>query len=548
MAGEILFFKGTKSHLIFLAFCLVGTCLLAEAKVHNLTWEVSYQYKSLDCYNKLAIAINGETPGPTIFATEGDTIIVNVKNNLLMENLAIHWHGIRQIGTPWSDGTDGVSQCGTMPGDTFVYQFVVDKAGTYMYHSQYGMQRESGLYGLIKVALPFGTIEPFTYYSEHGVVLSDWYHSSSYEQATGLTSIPYVWVGEPQSLLINGRGKYDCANLSASVCNAANPECAPASFTGHNMTVVEADGNYVEPFATENLYIYSGETYSVLVTANQSSSSNYWITTNVVGREPSTPIGQAILNYYPNHNHKPPTTTPPPGPLWNDTDARKKQSVAIKARQGYVQTPPHPEKVIVLLNTQNKVDGYTKWAINNVSHTLPETPYLIAVKKNWLDVFDQTPAPEGYDYENYDIYSVQSNTNATTSSSIYRLAFNSTVDVILQNANTMTANNSETHPWHLHGHDFWVLGFGDGQYDMENDDANYNLENPIMKNTVPLHPYGWTALRFQANNPGIWLFRCHIEAHYLLGMLVMFESGSWMVSEPPQANMGCGKTKSLMHP
>ncbi|KAJ0097158.1 hypothetical protein Patl1_27321 [Pistacia atlantica] len=573
MAGEILFFKGTKSCVIFLAFCLVATCLLAEAEVHNLTWEVSYQYKSLDCYKKLAIAINGETPGPTINATEGDTIIVNVKNNLLMENLAIHWHGIRQIGTPWSDGTDGVSQCGTMPGDTFVYQFVVDKAGTYMYHSHYGMQRESGLYGLIEVSVPSGTKEPFTYDGEHGVVLSDWYHSSSYEQATGLTSIPYVWIGEPQSLLINGRGKYDCANLSASVCNAANPECAPSSFTvvpgetyrfriasltslsalsfqieGHNMTVVEADGNYVEPFATENLYIYAGETYSVLVTANQSSSRNYWITTNVVSRNASTPIGQAILNYYPNQNLIPPNTTPPPGPLWNDVDARKNQSLAIEARQGYIQIPPHPDKVIVLLNTQNKVDGYTKWAINNVSHTLPETPYLIALKKNWLDVFDQTPAPESYDYENYDIYSVQNNTNATTSSSIYRLEFNSTVDVILQNANTMTANNSETHPWHLHGHDFWVLGFGDGKYDMKNNDANYKFKNPIMKNTVPLHPYGWTALRFQANNPGIWLFHCHIEAHFLLGMLVLFESGSSMVSVPPQANMGCGKTKSLMQP
>lgn len=67
-----------------------------------------------------------------------------------------------------------------------------------MYHSHYGMQRQAGLYGLIKVAVPSGTKEPFTYYREHGVVLSDWYHASSYEQATGLTSIPYVWVGEPQ--------------------------------------------------------------------------------------------------------------------------------------------------------------------------------------------------------------------------------------------------------------------------------------------------------------------------------------------------------------
>ncbi|KAA3462024.1 Multicopper oxidase, type 1 [Gossypium australe] len=78
--------------------------------------EVTYEYKSLDCYKKLAVAINGMTPGPTISAVQGDTIVVDVINNLLMENVAIHWHGIRQRGTPWSDGTDGVTQCAIMPG------------------------------------------------------------------------------------------------------------------------------------------------------------------------------------------------------------------------------------------------------------------------------------------------------------------------------------------------------------------------------------------------------------------------------------------------
>jgi FtsP/CotA-like multicopper oxidase with cupredoxin domain len=40
---------------------------------------------------KLAVTINGETPGPTISAAQGDTVVVRVKNSLLTENLAIHW-------------------------------------------------------------------------------------------------------------------------------------------------------------------------------------------------------------------------------------------------------------------------------------------------------------------------------------------------------------------------------------------------------------------------------------------------------------------------
>ncbi|XVF61681.1 hypothetical protein PTKIN_Ptkin08bG0150300 [Pterospermum kingtungense] len=554
-------------------FIFLVTVPAAAVEKHYL-WEVTYQYKSLDCYKKLAIAINGMTPGPTISAVQGDTIVVDVINNLLMENVAIHWHGIRQRGTPWSDGTDGVSQCAIMPGETYRYKFVVDRAGTFMYHSHYGMQRETGLYGMINVSLPVGVSEPFNYDLDRGIILSDWYHSTAYEHSTGLSSIPFEWIGEPQSLLINGRGNYNCSGLAPSVCNSTNPQCSPSTLTvipgktyrlrlasltslsalsfqieDHEMTVVEADGQYVEPFFTKNLFIYSGETYSVLVTANRDPSRNYWTSINVVSRKPKTPNGLAIFNYYPNHFHKLPPTNPPPGPLWNDTKLQINQSLTIKARQGYIVTPPKkPDRVIVLLNTQNRINGYTRWSLNNVSHSLPSTPYLIALKENMTGVFDPNPPPDDYESENFDIYSVPNNTNATSSTSIYRLQFNSTVDIILQNANIMTENVSETHPWHLHGHDFWVLGYGEGKFNLSRDIDRYNLVDPIMKNTVPLHPYGWTALRFQADNPGVWLFHCHIEAHFYLGMLVVFESGVDKVGNIPKSNYGCGKTKALVNP
>ena len=111
----------------------------------------------------------------------------------------------------------------------------------------------------------------------------------------------------------------------------------------------------------------------------------------------------------------------------------------------------------------------------------------------------------------------------------------------------MTPNDSETHPWHLHGHDFWVLGYGMGKFDPFNDPKKYNLVNPIKKNTVPLHPYGWTAIRFQADNPGVWLFHCHVEAHLFMGMGVVFEEGIDRLGELPPSIMGCGLTKCLIN-
>jgi FtsP/CotA-like multicopper oxidase with cupredoxin domain len=109
--------------------CSLAAALLAvaEAKVHHHTWDIAYHRKSLDCFEKLAVTINGEAPGPTIRAAQGDTVVVTVRNHLETENTGIHWHGIRQHGSPWADGTVGVTQCPILPGETFTYRFVVDR-------------------------------------------------------------------------------------------------------------------------------------------------------------------------------------------------------------------------------------------------------------------------------------------------------------------------------------------------------------------------------------------------------------------------------------
>lgn len=74
--------------------------------------------------------------------------------------------------------------------------------GTYLYHAHYGMQREAGLYGAIRVSLPDGQSEPFSYDYDRSMILTDWYHKSTYESTAGLSSIPFVWVGEPQVIQI----------------------------------------------------------------------------------------------------------------------------------------------------------------------------------------------------------------------------------------------------------------------------------------------------------------------------------------------------------
>jgi FtsP/CotA-like multicopper oxidase with cupredoxin domain len=68
-----------------------------------------------------------------------------------------------------------------------------------MYHAHYGMQRSAGLNGMIVVRVPEGFKEPFTYDREHSILLNDWWHQSTYEQAAGLSQPgkQFTFVGEP---------------------------------------------------------------------------------------------------------------------------------------------------------------------------------------------------------------------------------------------------------------------------------------------------------------------------------------------------------------
>ena len=74
---------------------------------------------------------NGQSPGPTIEAVEGDKVRIFVTNHL-PEATTVHWHGMDIVNG--MDGVTGVTQPGIPPGKTFVYEFVLPSSGTHMYH------------------------------------------------------------------------------------------------------------------------------------------------------------------------------------------------------------------------------------------------------------------------------------------------------------------------------------------------------------------------------------------------------------------------------
>ncbi len=93
---------------------------------------------------------NGQAPGPTIEAVEGDKVRIFVTNKL-PEHTTVHWHGV--ILPNGMDGVGGLNQPHIKPGKTFVYEFQFTKSGTFMYHphSDEMVQMAMGMMGMIVV-------------------------------------------------------------------------------------------------------------------------------------------------------------------------------------------------------------------------------------------------------------------------------------------------------------------------------------------------------------------------------------------------------------
>lgn len=90
--------------------------------------------------------------------------------------------------------------------------------------------------------------------------------------------------------------------------------------------------------------------------------------------------------------------------------------------------------------------------------------------------------------------------------------FGDIVDIVVNN------HDAAIHPFHLHGHHFQVLkrpGSGTGTWPGERARLN---PHPPRRDTVAVMGNSYAVLRFEANNPGVYLFHCHIEWHVEMGL------------------------------
>ncbi|XP_051132278.1 laccase-3-like [Andrographis paniculata] len=533
----------------FLSFCF------ANAEIHHHQFVVQQTPVNRLCRTRSIITVNGQFPGPTLEVRDGDTLVINVIN-AARYNITLHWHGVRQMRTPWADGPEYVTQCPIQPGASYTYRFTIEnQEGTLWWHAHSRWLRAT-VYGALiiypKIGVPYPFVKP-----KHDIpiLLGEWWNRdiiSVMRQAIFTGAAPnvsdaYTINGEPGDL-------YPCSRKGVKkfivksgetvllrIINAALNQELFFTVASHMLTVVGNDAAYNKPFTTRVIMIGPGQTTNVLLTANQ-PAGRYYMATRAYATAQNAAFDNttatAILEYDSvscSSKQGAPSTKPvlPPLPAFNDTNtvtAYTNQVRSLPSKIGKV--PVHIDESLfftVGLGLVNCIPGprcqgpnNTRFAasMNNVSFVLPRrTSLLQAYYQNIPGVFttDFPPVPPTvFDYTGNVSRALWQPSFGTK---LYKLKYGSTVQIVLQDTAIVS---TEDHPVHLHGYHFYVVGQGFGNFNPGRDTPNFNLIDPPVRNTINVPVGGWAVIRFVADNPGVWLMHCHIDSHLGWGFAMSF--------------------------
>ncbi|RHZ61559.1 hypothetical protein CDV55_102482 [Aspergillus turcosus] len=510
--------------------------LNAEPTTRVYNWTLSAIDAFPDGVLRQVLVINGRYPGPMVRVNRGDRLLINVTNNM-PNATTIHFHGLFQNGTNWMDGVPGITQCPIPPGQSFLYNFTVDNQfGTFWYHSHVGTQRMDGLFGPLIIHAP----EEAEYQSRYGytqdqvMVIQDYYHdlSAAYLPeylAPGNENTEPV----PDNGLIQGTNYFNCslyqANSGYTCYNNSTRALFPVEqntktrfriinmggfatfqFTidNHTMTVIEGDCTMVEPLDLQILKIAPAQRYSFVLNANQ-PATNYWMRAEMdthcflTNNPVLNPTALGILAYG--------NSTALPGPEsveWNNVmDPLCEDLNATLLVPSVVQrAPPAANFFVIQFDFQIGDDALDLAYINGTTYTVSDIPTL-----NWIvphlragnTTYNQTGAGASYGLQNQYILDIPDN---------------QVVDILIQNF------DDGSHPFHLHGYQFWVMASSQDQYFPWEMYDSLNTTNPMRRDTVMVDAYGWTLIRIQADNPGLWAFHCHIAWHVAAGLLMQLQT------------------------
>ncbi|KAL3753673.1 hypothetical protein ACJRO7_000986 [Eucalyptus globulus] len=528
--------------ILVLVACI--TPAVVEARVRNYSFNVVMKNKTRLCSSKPIVTVNGKFPGPTLYAREDDNVLVRVTNHVKY-NVTIHWHGVRQLRTGWADGPAYITQCPIQTGQSYVYNFTISgQRGTLLWHAHILWLRAT-LHGAIVILPKRGVPYPFPKpHKEVVVVLGEWWKSDTeavINQAikSGLApnvSDAHTINGHPgPSSNCPSQGGFTLPVESGKkymlrIINAALNEELFFKIAGHQLTIVEVDATYVKPFKTNTIVIAPGQTTNALISTDQ-SSGKYMVAASPFMDSPiavDNMTATATLHY--SGTLAATSTTLTKTPPQNATAVANNFINSLRS----LNSKRYPAKVPLtvdhsLLFTVGlgvnpcpscKAGNGSRVvaSMNNVTFVMPSTALLQAHFFNISGVFTSDFPGNPRTTFNY-TGSPPSNLRTTSGTKVFRLHYNSTVQLVLQDTGIIAPEN---HPIHLHGFNFFTVGKGLGNYNPKVDQKNFNLVDPVERNTIGVPSGGWVAIRFRADNPGVWFMHCHLEIHTTWGLKMAF--------------------------
>ena len=532
------------------------------------TYDLTVDYVTIDTGDTKTkgIGYNGASPGPTLRFKEGEEAVINVTNNL-KEATSIHWHGL--ILPYQMDGVPGISFPGIEPGETFTYRIPVKQSGTYWFHSHSGFQEPDGAYGSIIIEPE--KREPFKFDREYVVVLKDKHPHSGDRILRNLKMMPDYYNRKQRTLgdfiddvskdglgaTLSERGDWGSMRMMRTdiedvqgfvgLINGMSPDqnwtglfkpeervrlrfinaSAMTYFDvrmpGLEMTVVQADGNNVQPVKVDEFRIAVAETYDVIVQPKDDKA--YPILAESMGRS-----GHAFATLAPREGMRaemPELRTESPmltmadmgmahGDMGHGDMAGMDHGAAStdSGSQGSMPGMDHSNMAGMdhsNMDMDEKADPFYAAGSGLVPAAANGGKFLsYSDLKAQKPLYAERPATREIELRltgNMERYSWSINGVKYEDAEPIRLKYGERVRFKFVNETMMT------HPMHLHG--MWsILDTGQGKW------------NPV-KHTISINPGTTVYSETEVDEPGEWAFHCHLSFHMATGMFrkVVVEGG-----------------------
>ncbi|KAL3467489.1 multicopper oxidase-domain-containing protein [Aspergillus heterothallicus] len=548
----------------------------------RLTWA---DWQPAGIPRKMILA-NGQFPAPPLELKQGDDVEFLVINDMPVST-AVHFHGIEQQDTPWSDGVPGVSQRPIAPGGSFLYKWRATDYGSYFYHAHLRGQQEDGLYGPIHI-LPDAAIEkPFALIAEDNADLEAMEKAERNTSPLVLSDVrqltsEQLWQSQiaggrdafcANALLVNGKGTVTCLGRQTIDEYTTDPQkivlgnqsltdigCLPP-------TNEVSQGNYPHNISALPPSVFSGCTPSYGLTerlypdASQRYASYDLISAAIISTISFSIDEHPLYVYAIDGHYIEPTVV---DTITLSHGARYSVLVQLDKPAGdyTIRVANNGVNQILsgsaLMTYDNGAGVQQKPSEPSISIVgAPTSPEIRVLNESTIVPFPSQEVSEVQVSQTH-VLRVQRHGESylwSLGNSSFPLSLEEAAPLLFYPATgekdlTIKTDNGTwvdlvfdvdgdlqpPHPIHKHSNKFFVIGQGEGKWSYSSVaeaaqiiPESFNLKNPQIRDTFITPPSEagptWLALRYHVVNPGAFLLHCHIQVHFSGGMALALLDG-----------------------